>query len=139
MQGEKALFETVTAVISVRPGDMAAGHVNNARVLELLEYGRWAWFRHQRLAYVDGPILPLVTRIEVDYRKEIFMGDLRVETRLSENSTHRTVLEQSIYVSPDGVKPLVTAKVYGAFVGVGDRKLRTFEAFLLENKKSTTP
>jgi len=126
-------FEAVTAQLSVRPADIGAGHVNNARVLEFLEYARWVWFRRHGLAYTDGPILPLVTRAEVDYRKEIFMGDIRIETRLAENGTHRILFEQSMYAHPDGLKPLVTAKVHSAFVGVGDRRFRTFDEFLAEN------
>lgn len=131
------MFDTVTADMPVRPGDVVAGHVNNARVLELLEHGRWAWFQAHDLMYVTGPILPLVTRIEVDYRREIFMGDVRVETRVAETEegVYRMIFEQGIYALPDPAKPLVTARVHGAFANAADRKLRTFADFLRENKR----
>jgi acyl-CoA thioester hydrolase len=132
------MFDMVTVDMPVRPADVVAGHVNNARVLELLEHGRWAWFQSRDLVYVTGPILPVVTRIEVDYRREIFMGDVRVETRLAEteNDVYRVSFEQAMYALPSPGKPLVTARVHTAFVNVADRKLRRFADFLAENKST---
>lgn len=62
------------------------GHVNNARYLEYLEWGRFEWLRESGL-----PLDPLgasgigtaIVNININFRKEARLGDrLRVETRL---------------------------------------------------------
>jgi YbgC/YbaW family acyl-CoA thioester hydrolase len=121
-------FDAVTTSVSVRPADLdSVGHVNNARVLEYLEQARWNWVRHHGLDRRKG-IIPVVARIEVDYRRELFWGDLSIRTALAnEETVYKAVFEQVI--CSDDV-PAVTAKVHVAFIDAGDRSIRAVAEFL---------
>ena len=63
------------------------GHVNNARYLEFLEEGRWAWMEQRTdLATIlgAGPSMVMV-RLEIDYRYPAGLGEqLVVATELGQ-------------------------------------------------------
>ena len=130
-------FETTTLVVPVRPNDLdSLGHVNNAIVLEYLEAGRWAWLAHHGLRRT-GRVVPVVSRIEVDYRREILPPEVVVTTVLEadeafldpEAVSYRAVFHQTVV--PAGEDRLAAeALVKVAFIDVATRSLRTIQDFL---------
>lgn len=124
-----SLHDPVTAAFHVRPGDLdSQGHVNNARVLEFLEHGRWLWLRQQDLE-LGIQVAAVVMRAEVDYRREIGWGEVIVSTRLRayEESAYRVVFEQQLSApGPTGVL-LASALMQVAFVDVASRSLVSVE------------
>ena len=69
--------------IDVRFADLdALGHVNHAVFITYMEHARTRWYG----AYLDGRPFNdegfLIARVEIDYRKPIFLGDpVRVDLR----------------------------------------------------------
>ena len=63
------------------------GHVNNARFIEYLEWGRFAWLDQSGLGEHDfgGPdVATAVVRLEIDFKREVKHRDqLVVETSLT--------------------------------------------------------
>ncbi|WP_108446581.1 acyl-CoA thioesterase [Halomonas denitrificans] len=76
------------------------GHVNNARYLEFLEEGRWAYFdEHPRLAAFlgRGDLAFVAVNLNIDYRRAAVAGDdLAVLTRLAEIGSRRARIHQEI-------------------------------------------
>lgn len=70
--------------VLVRPTDLDVNaHVNNAKFVEYLQWGRWEWlaakgFPRDRL--VSLGCVPVTGRIEIDYRKAAKLGDRLVVT-----------------------------------------------------------
>jgi len=64
------------------------GHVNNARFIEYLEWGRFAWLDQSALpeSAFGGPhIATAVVRLEIDFKREVKHRDqLTVETSITE-------------------------------------------------------
>lgn len=133
-------FESVSLELQVRPNDLdSLGHVNNATVLEYLEAGRWAWLQHHNLQS-EQKIFPVVARIEVNYRKEIKLENVIVNTKLEEAkkpSNYQAIFGQSIEISNEG-NPLVAveARIKVGFIDSVERKLRTLQEFLEQTKIS---
>ncbi|MCF6093089.1 acyl-CoA thioesterase [Microaerobacter geothermalis] len=54
------------------------GHVNNAKYLEYLEWGREEWYEKANLSYqtfLDMGLQTVTVNININYRKEAFQGD----------------------------------------------------------------
>jgi YbgC/YbaW family acyl-CoA thioester hydrolase len=122
--------KTVTQ-LPVRPGDLdSVGHVNNARVLEFLEHGRWDWLRKNNLGR-GTRVIPVVVRIEADYRAEIPWGDVRVESDMAqdEDLTFKAIFNQFIYVGSSH-EPAVKAVVHVAFIAASERSVCTVADFI---------
>ena len=128
----------VTTRHDVRPSDLdSLGHVNNATVLEYLEHGRWAWLIHFGIGK-GTQIVPVVTRISVDYLREIFLCGFAIETALADQTFYRVVLEQSIEVSLNGERQTaVKALVHIGFIDIDSRRPRRLKDFLEENQGAT--
>lgn len=132
------LEESVTS-LRVRPNDLdILGHVNNATVLEYFEAGRWDWMDQHGLRR-NTRVLPVVSRIEVDYRRELRLQDMEVHTALEplegedledeEALRYRVFFRQKILV--DGGKHVAAeARVQVAFIDGATRALSTFHEFL---------
>ncbi|NBD10911.1 MULTISPECIES: thioesterase family protein [Corallococcus] len=131
-------FEESSLTLRVRPNDLdTLGHVNNATVLEYLEAGRWAWLERQGLKR-GAAVVAVVSRVEVDYRREIPPGDVRVHTVLEspaedeldvEGLNYRARFRQRVFLSGDG--PLaVEAVVSVAFLDARTRSLASLQQFL---------
>jgi YbgC/YbaW family acyl-CoA thioester hydrolase len=117
--------------LSVRPSDLdSVGHVNNSRVLDYLEQGRWEWLQLHGLRQ-HARVIPVVSRVEVDYRKEIFWGGIRIVTQRVqvEDATYKAMFDQRIYAG-DATEPSVQAIVHVAFIDIRDRHLCTVDDFL---------
>lgn len=76
------------------------GHVNNAKYLEYLEWGREEWWELHGLDYdvlKDFGVLTVLVHISANYRKEAFQNDrLRIETWLSDVRNTSLTMEQTI-------------------------------------------
>jgi acyl-CoA thioesterase FadM len=99
-------------------------------ILEYLEAARVHWLASLGLRL--GRILAVVMRVEVDYRREIFAGELVVRTRLikgAEEVSYRATFHQTIEIG-DGVGLAVDARIDVAFIEAASRNLCTFQDFL---------
>ncbi len=92
------------------------GHVNNARYLELLEEGRWAYLEEHGIDaafFRDHRVFPVVVRLTISYRRPASAGDvLIVITRLAKSGSRKVILAQEVRFAPSGevcVKAEVTA------------------------------
>lgn len=130
-------FEECTVTLRVRPNDLdSLGHVNNATVLEYLEAGRWAWMDQHGVRRGVG-VVPVVSRVEVDYRREIHPGDVVVHTvldvppdeDLEDGMTYRVRFRQRVLVD-GGRQVAAEATVAVAFIDVASRSLCSLQDFL---------
>lgn len=123
--------------LTARPGDLdSLGHVNNAVVLEYLEAGRWAWMDGNGLVR-GGAVVPVVSRIEIDYRREIRCEALVVDTSLIEpedlddDLAYRALFAQRVRVVRDGASIVAAeARVQVAFIDAAARTLCPVHEFL---------
>lgn len=114
----------------VRPSDIDMfGHVNHAKPIDYFELGRFDWLVQNHFP-LDERWTPVVARIEVDYRRELFLTQIRVQTVLAELKQYSAEFQQSIFVA-DADVPAVTGLVRVSFVGKDTRRpmrLRDVEA-----------
>ena len=95
------MLEPVAFRLPVRPNDLdSLGHVNNAVILEYFEAGRWAWMNRQGIRQTQA-VVPVVSRIEVNYLKPVLGGMVEVNTRLSSfpddpETSYQAVFQQSL-------------------------------------------
>ena len=139
------LEECVSIELTVRPNDLdSLGHVNNATVLEYLETGRWAWLARNRLPRV-GNIIPVVARIEIDYRLEIRPPTVRVTTTLNNaadlltSASHRyqcTLLQTVFRVRGNESSTAVEARVQLAFIDARGRRIRSLQDYLCQPRET---
>lgn len=83
LTGASALKDAL--VVTVRPTEIdVKGHVNNAKFIEYLQWGRWDWLDRQGLTnerLLDMGAVLVVANININYRREVKMGDtVKVET-----------------------------------------------------------
>jgi acyl-CoA thioesterase FadM len=72
--------QTVTSRVTVRPADLdSLGHVNNARLLEYLEAGRWSWLEAHGVRQRSN-VVPVVSSLRIDYLGQIRLTHVDVET-----------------------------------------------------------
>lgn len=76
------------------------GHVNNAKYLEYLEWGREAWFEQYGLDYdvlKSEGFVTVVVHVSANYRREAVQNDLlRIQSRLQSVKNTSFVMEQLI-------------------------------------------
>lgn len=131
-------FEETSLTLRVRPNDLdSLGHVNNATALEYLEAGRWGWLERHGLSR-GGAVVAVVSRVEVDYRREIPPGDVVVRTVLEspaaeeldeDGLNYRARFRQRVFLGEGG--PLaVEAVVSVAFLDAAARSLASLQQFL---------
>jgi acyl-CoA thioesterase FadM len=130
-------FDECRLTLRVRPNDLdSLGHVNNATVIEYLEAGRWAWMEQHGLRH-NTRVLPVVLRLEVDYRREILPQEIRVHTvleapeqeELEEDETYGVFFRQQVWIE-GGLQLAVEACLRVAFIDAQERSLRTLQGFL---------
>ena len=114
----------------VRPSDLDMfGHVNHAKPIDYFELGRFDWLVQNQFP-LDERWTPVVTRIEVNYRRELFLSEVRVQTVLAELKQYTAEFQQSVHV-PGVEGPAVTGSVRVSFIGKETRRpmrLRDVEA-----------
>lgn len=97
--------------ITVRSTDIDVnGHVNNARVVEYLQWGRWAWLAERgwnRARLQQLGVTLVVVHLEVDYHAELREGDVpTVATQLTKLGQKSLTFRQQI--SRPGAGPAAT-------------------------------
>jgi thioesterase III len=95
------------------------GHVNNARYLEFLEDGRWAYLEEHGIdeSFFRGyHVFPVVVRLTISYRRPASAGDvLVVTTQLTRRGSRKVILDQEArFASSDEV--CVKAEVTAVFL-----------------------
>lgn len=99
----------------VRPSDLDMfGHVNHAKPIDYFELGRFDWLTQNRFP-LDERWTPVVARIEVNYRRELFLTAIRVQTVLAELKQYTAEFQQSVFI-PDVDSPAVTGSVRVSFI-----------------------
>jgi len=89
--------KTVTCEHHMRPSDLdSLGHVNNAVALELFEMGRLEWSKVNRVCVKDN-LIPVVTRLNVSYNREIFVEPVKIDTTLVNGSFFELEFKQEVY------------------------------------------
>lgn len=77
------------------------GHVNNAKYLEYIEWGREEWYDQAGLTYdrfLDMGIQTVTVNININYRKECVQGDqLTIKTRPEKVGRTSYVLLQEVF------------------------------------------
>ncbi|WP_018133150.1 acyl-CoA thioesterase [Effusibacillus pohliae] len=91
----------VTLEIVVRSTEIDVnGHVNNAKYLEYLEWGREEWFERHDLHYdrlLAMGVQTVTVNININYRKECRQGDvLQIKTRPQKLGRTSFVFQQEI-------------------------------------------
>jgi thioesterase III len=106
------------------------GHVNNARYLEFLEEGRWAYSEENNLIemYEEKGIGHVAVNININYRKSATDGDLLVvETDLKERSDRSVTMLQKVFIKDTGTL-IADATVTNVFQDSKNGKVITTEA-----------
>lgn len=133
-------FEPSLLDLDVRPNDLdSLGHVNNAVALEYLEAGRWGWMDQHGLQR-GATVVPVVTRIEAQYRREIRPQRVTVRTRLEldegsglEGSVYKVQFFQEI-LTKDRSETAIMAQVDVAFIDATSRTLTSLQDFLASSQ-----
>jgi YbgC/YbaW family acyl-CoA thioester hydrolase len=92
----------VTLEIIVRSTEIDVnGHVNNAKYLEYLEWGREEWYDRNEFHYdtiLSWGLQTVTVNININYRKECRQGDrLSIRTRPEKLGRTSFVMKQEIY------------------------------------------
>ncbi|MFG6179188.1 acyl-CoA thioesterase [Halomonas sp. THAF12] len=111
------------------------GHVNNARYLEFLEEGRWAYF-DERPALAEiiqgGEVAFVAVNLNIDYRRAAVAGeDLEVVTGLAELGSRSARMHQNIRRTRDG-KTVASADLTFVLLDVAANKAVTIDGVLRE-------
>lgn len=115
--------KTFSIELSVRDYECdLQGIVNNAVYLNYLEHTRHEYLQHLGFDFAEmhrQNVDPVVTRMELDYKKPLTSGDkLMVTLRLSRKGRLRYIFNQEIYGIP-GMRAILAAKVDVAFLSDG--------------------
>lgn len=112
------------------------GHVNNAKYLEYLEWGREDWYRQagtsfERLAAEN--IGTVTVNININYHRECGLGDvLTVKTRPAGVGNSSFVFLQEMFKKGTGVK-VADARVTTVLMDMKKRKSRPIPKDLLKH------
>ncbi len=88
--------------IEVRPTEIdMLGHVNNAKYLEYLEWGREKWYDQVGISFAEmskNGLATVTVRITINYRKEVVLGEkLTIITQPLRKGFKSFTLEQIIW------------------------------------------
>ena len=107
------------------------GIVNNANYLHYLEHTRHAFVKSRGYSFgemsADG-IIPVVNRIEVDYKRPLRSGDVMVSRLWVEHLGVRYLFHQDIYNKVDGL--LVASAVVSIVTLVNGQLSRSDELWM---------
>lgn len=106
----------------LRPSDIDVwGHLNHSKAVELFELGRFAWISKIGLP-LDGEWVPVVTRIDVVYRREVFISEVVIRTEMAERKHYTAGFHQAILVPGVEDGPAVTGRVWLSFLSKVNRR-----------------
>lgn len=111
--------------IEVRPTEIdMMGHVNNAKYLEYLEWGREKWYEEVGISFDamrEQGLGTVTVHISIDYRKEVLMGEkLTICTRPLRKGRRSFVLQQ--YILNEHKEKVTEAEVTIAVISLKERK-----------------
>ncbi len=111
--------------IEVRPTEIdVMGHVNNAKYLEYMEWGREDWYNKVQLpfdTFTEMGIGTVTVNIEINYRKEARLGEkLTIYTRPIRKGRSSFVLEHRILNEAEEL--VADARVTGVTIDLKERK-----------------
>lgn len=110
----------------LRPGDIDAwGHLNHARAIELFELGRYDWAYARRGADSSADAygcLPVVIRIDVQYRREVFLSDVLVSTELAGTKHYSAEFVQTIAAPAQPEHAAIVGRVWLSFLDPATRR-----------------
>lgn len=114
-----------TLPIEVRSTEIdMLGHVNNAKYLEYLEWGREKWYEEVGISFADMRKQGLGTvtvKITIQYRKEVRMGEkLTIVTQPLTKGRKSFILEQIIYNEQQ--EKVTEAEVVVAVISLKERR-----------------
>ena len=143
--GDHDRFEEQVGIeLTVRPNDLdSLGHVNNAVALEYLETGRWVWLARNGFPRT-GSIVPVVARIEIDYRLEMGPSTVKIATTLenaaallgSAADRYQCIFRQMVTQQRDNEwLTAVEARVQVAFIDTIDRRIRNLQDYLFQPRE----
>lgn len=107
------------------------GIVNNANYLHYLEHTRHAFVKSRGYSFGDmsaDGIIPVVNRIEVDYKRPLRSGDVMVSRLWVEHLGVRYLFHQDIYNKVDGL--LVASAVVSIVTLVNGQLSRSDELWM---------
>ena len=100
----------------VRPSDMDAyGHMNNAVALQLFELGRARWAVDYDFFYPEHTAA-FVVHVSIDYKKEVFMENVIIQTELLSATYFKLVFAQHILSDSHGSTHCVSGLIEVSFV-----------------------
>ena len=108
-------------------------HVNNARYLEFLEEGRWAYSEKNNLIHLfhKNGISHVTVNININYRKSAFVGQvLRIETAVVRKGRKSVTMQQKILLN-DTDTLIADAEVTNVFLNVNTGKVITVNKELI--------
>jgi acyl-CoA thioesterase FadM len=101
----------------LRPGDIDAfGHLNHARAVELFELGRFAWVKHHSID-IDPSCIPVVTRVDIRYQREIFLSEVVIRTCLKGVMHFSVEFLQTLHLRQNDVAGAVVGNIWLSFIG----------------------
>jgi len=105
----------------IRPSDVDIfGHVNHSKSIELLELGRFDWLTQNKLP-LDDRWTPVVTRVDVAYRREVFLSEVTITTDLALTKQYTAEFQQAIF-TPGSTEPAVTGRIHVNFLNRESRR-----------------
>ncbi|WP_411888291.1 acyl-CoA thioesterase [Hydrocarboniphaga effusa] len=113
----------VTKLHHVRPCDIDAwGHLNHAKAIELFELGRHDWVRARQSAERGYGCLPVVVRIDVSYRREVFLSEVLVTTELTQTKYYTAEFTQAISLPHEADSPAIAGRISISFLDTTTRR-----------------
>jgi thioesterase III len=111
-------------------------HVNNAKYLEYMEWGREDWYRQAGCSFAqlaERSIGTAAVNININYHQECGLGDvLIVKTRPLKVGNSSFVLLQEIYKKESGIK-VSDAHVTIVLIDLKTRKSMAIPAYLMKH------
>ena len=108
------------------------GHVNHSKSIELFELGRFDWLAKNELP-LDERWTPVVTRIDVAYRREVFLSEVTIKTELALMKLYTAEFQQAIVI-PGFAEAAVTGRICMSFLNRESRRpMRLRDLELLTN------
>jgi acyl-CoA thioesterase FadM len=106
----------------LRPSDIDIwGHLNHSKAVELFELGRFDWVLRMRFP-LDREWVPVVTRIDVVYRREVLISEVVIKTEMVERKHYTAGFHQEILVAGADAGPAVTGRVWLSFLNKANRR-----------------
>lgn len=128
----------LTSETHIRPGDLdSLGHVNNAVALELFEFGRLMWTQSNQIVLKDH-LLPLVSRIQIAYNRELFAEPVEIITELENDQFFELQFRQQVKTLHSDV-PNLQGTVYVTLIDRETRRPQRLKRCFVTTGKVTVP